>query len=217
MKQKYTRLSFLVIAAMISMVLPFLFLSIHIPESLFSGIWQSLFVYVMFFVVFPLVFVRFVLKESISRFGFRFARISRREMVLMFGLLGITIVLFWGVVEWFGVHAAVSAPEFVSSSFWLFFLYFFLLQGMFGVFYEIFFRGFLLIGIVETLGFWSILLSLGAFWGFLFASGTFGWENFSIIVGSISASIVAYKTRSLVWSFLFSFLFGILASIVITI
>mgnify|MGYP001056319019 CR=1 FL=1 len=207
------RLIFILLAALLSGALPFFFFSFRAPDDLFFGIWQSIFVYAVFLLILPMAFVRFVLREPAANFGLQVKRLSRKDAawfaVLFLSALAVTFL----AAEVFDTQAFLKPPEFALVSFWLFLLFVVLLHGIFTFFYEVFFRGFLLLGTARSLGHWSILLSFFAFLVFLWASGTLGWQNVPVIISSLFAGVLAYRTRSILWSFLFSFFFGILVSI----
>ncbi len=204
---EYTKFFFVLFISFLSIGLSFLFSS--------KDIFQSIILSFCIFYLFPLLFIRLVLKESLQEFGFN-SNVSRYDVVWFFSLFLLAFLITFLCIFVFQIpKESLAPPSFVQESFWLFFLYFFLITGAFTFFYEFFFRGFLQLGSIKILQWKSIFFQWFIFIFFLWLSQTLQWENFFLIVSSFFSGILIFKTRSLLLSFLFSWLFAILMSIII--
>lgn len=206
-KSTYTQFFFILFVSFLAIALSFLFSS--------KDIFQSIFLSFCIFFLFPILFIRFILKKSLKEFGFR-SKISRYDIFWFFSLFfSASFVLFLCIFLFQIPKEFLYPPSFIKESFWFFFLYFFLITGTFTFFYEFFFRGFIQLGSLEVLRWKAIFFQWFAFIFFLWITQTLHWENFLFIISSFFSGILIFKTKSLLLSFLFSWFFGIIMSIII--
>lgn len=210
--KEISRLFVLGIASILSIFLVYRFPS--------EGLFEGLLMYFFFFFVFPLSCIRFVLREKLSSFGFIWTH-KKKDYLWFFGLLSLSMLSFFLILSLFEKQTTAIPPSVVLSSFWLFFLFFFLVGGGIAFFYEVFFRGFIQLGVQKKLGFWAIFFQWIAFFIFIsitgdlfFQNGDFNWSSLPLLISSFFSGILVYKTQSLFFSFVFSWSFGILVSVI---
>lgn len=189
-------------ALLLSLLLFVLFPS---TERLPSGV-QSVIALFVFFLVFPLLYARFILGESWRGMGFRM------EQSLSFWItVGVTVVmgfcLFFFAYSFFAsLHEVYRLPFSVERSFSAFVQYeLFLFLTVF--FYEVFFRGFVMLLFLRRFGIWSAFLQWCVFILFLFASQSLGLDQLALLLFTPLSGFVAYRTQSLWYSFLASCFF----------
>lgn len=180
-------------------------------ERLPLGI-QSIIAFFIFFLLFPILYVQFILGESWVAMGFRM------EQTLS-GWVGVILavgfgfgIFFFGYAWWPALHDAYRLPFVVERSFLAFVRYeLFLLITLF--FYEVFFRGFIQLLFLRQFGLWSVLLQWGIFLLFLFASQSLGMNQSAMILFTPLAGWVAYRSQSIWYSFLASGLFFMMTDV----
>lgn len=173
---------------------------------------QSFIAFSIFFLLFPLLYAKFILGEGWGAMGFRMQQ-------SLSGWVGIILavgcgfgVFFFGYQWWPSLHETYRLPFSVERSFLAFVQYeLFLLTTV--LFYEVFFRGFVQLLFLRRFGWWSIPLQWGMFLFFLLASQSFGMDQFSMILFAPFAGWVAYRSQSIWYSFLASGLFFIIMDV----
>ena len=170
-----------------------------------NNVVQQLLVSWGFFIVFPLLFIRFILKQANNDFGFCWGDI--RAGILW--AISIEIVFGGSVVLLFGLsHPVIQASILlvIRRSFPIFLLYI-ASSWLILACIEALFRGLLLFAWEKTIGGWAVFLQAGVFclWLFLRLREGIpigGWVF--ILIWSLCAGWVAQRSRSLFFSFLFS-------------
>ena len=183
-----------------------LLLFIYFPSTdrLSVGV-QSLIAFCIFFLAFPILYVKYILGESIQTLGFRAS--PPTHLFRVFGAvllgLGISFLLYQ---MWPALREAYELPFSVKRSFFSFVQYeLFSLTILF--FYEVFFRGFVMLSFLRRFGLLSIAFQFFVFLLFLFASQSFGIHQTAMILFAPFAGFIAYRSQSLWYSFLGSALF----------
>jgi membrane protease YdiL (CAAX protease family) len=169
---------------------------------------QSIIAFVIFFLLFPLFYAKFILGEGWESVGFRMdPSLSSSIGVVLSVVVGFTI-FFFGYQFWPALHEAYRLPFVIERSFLAFVRYeLFLLAILF--FYEVFFRGFVQLLFLRRFGFWSVFFQWGIFLSFLFASQSFGMDQVAMILFAPLSGWVAYRSQSIWLSFFASGLFFI--------
>jgi len=190
-----------------AVVLICLFLySIFPTNNIFQQIISSL----TFLLVIPLLYIRIILRGSLKNYGVRLG--DRRKGVIWMGLSVLaSLLVFYILFHYTSLFKSYGPPDFITNRFALFILYELFLVGFFTILYEFFFRGIIILGPLKVVGYWSIVIQFALFTLFFAITGGFDW---SIILYSITApfsGIVAYQSRSILYSFGASLLFIIIA------
>lgn len=169
---------------------------------------QSIIAFLIFFLLFPLLYAKFILGESWRAMGFQMEQTLFSWILVAIAVACGIAIFFFGYQWWSALHEVYRLPFVVERSFLAFVRYeLFLLVTLF--FYEVFFRGFVQLLFLRRFGGWSVLLQWGIFLLFLFASQSFGMDQLSMILFAPFAGWVAYRSQSIWFSFLASGLFFI--------
>lgn len=161
---------------------------------------QSIIILTVFFLLFPLLYARFILNESWQGIGFRmdngFFHWVGVISTVVFGFA----LFYFGYQMWPALREAYQLPFSVEKSFFSFVRYeLFLFCTVF--FYEVFFRGFIMLLFLRSFGRWAILLQWFIFLAFLLVSQSFGMGQIAMILFAPLAGWVAYRSRSILYSF----------------
>lgn len=184
-----------------------LLLFIYFPENnRLSSDTQSLMALVVFFLLFPLLYTKYILKESWQALGFRLSD-DYADWLAVAGMLILGLLGFFGMYTWWPeLGQALQLPFSIVRSFASFVQYeLFLLAIIF--FYEVFFRGFVMLLFLRRFGAWSVVGQWLIFLLFLLAGGSFGIDQVPMMLFAPLAGWIAYRSRSLWYSFLASALF----------
>jgi membrane protease YdiL (CAAX protease family) len=180
----------------------------------FSGedLIEALLLQLFFFVLFPLAFIGIVLKKSLKNYGFD-GMITKQSLLYFIQGFFASLFVFLCFYFLFSLENTMRISGEMFQTFWLFFFQLFFVYGSLALFYEFFFRGFLQLGLQKELGFWAVLWQWGIFLSFLLLTKTFNWDSLDLIIASFFSSLLLYKTRSILLSFLFSWFFVILITL----
>lgn len=190
-----------------------LLLFVYFPTTDRLSLWaQSVIMLAVFFLLFPLLYARFIARESWKGIGFRMdAELSHWVGVLGAVAFGFAL-FFFGYQTWPMIGEAYQLPFFVERSFFSFLRYeLFALCVAF--FYEVFFRGFVMLFFLRSFGAWAILLQWLVFMLFLAVSQSLGMSQGVMLLFTPLAGWVAYRSRSILYSFVATALFLLLIDI----
>lgn len=166
-----------------------------------SGEIQSAIIFTVFFLIFPLLYAKFILGESWQRMGFR----MDGNFSYWIGAAGAVIVgcllFFLGYQVWPALQEVYRLPFSVERSF-LSFVRYELFAFAVVFFYEVFFRGFVMFLFLRPFGRWAILLQWLVFLLFLMASESFGVGQAAMILFAPLAGWIAYRSQSILYSFI---------------
>jgi hypothetical protein len=182
-----------------------------------SPAFQSVLLSAVLFLALPLSYFVTVSREPLSSLGFRGS--VRRFGTLSIPFVAISLLSIWYVaVRTFPVAESYAIPASVRNSFPNFLLYETLLVGTVSFLYEVFFRGTILLSWLRSAGAWAILIQAGIFAIFVAISGGgFSWQDVPLLLSSLGAGIVAYHTRSILYSWAVSWLMLFLADAIVLI
>ncbi|MBP7822644.1 MAG: hypothetical protein KA034_02430 [Candidatus Moranbacteria bacterium] len=188
-----------------------LFIFFPSTDRLSGGI-QSAIIFTVFFLIFPLLYAKFILGEPWQRMGFRMDG-ALSHWVGMLGAVVVGFVLFFfGYQIWPALQEAYRLPFSVERSFLSFVRYeMFAFTAVF--FYEVFFRGFVMFLFLRPFGRWAILLQWFIFLLFLVASQSFEMSQAGMILFAPLAGWIAYRSQSILYSFIGSAVFLFLIDI----
>jgi hypothetical protein len=161
---------------------------------------QSLIALLIFFFAFPLLYVRYVLHESWQELGFRMEQTLADWMRVCLALLSGWALFFCLYQWWPSLHEAYRLPFAVERSFFSFVRYeVFILGTLF--FYEVFFRGFVMLVFLRRFGVSAIFWQTGVFLLFLAGSASLDMSQMVMILFAPLSGFVAYRSRSIWYSF----------------
>jgi membrane protease YdiL (CAAX protease family) len=148
--------------------------------------------FITFFVV-PILIIRFILKEKSNNYGLQVGDYKT-------GLsLSVVFILIMFTTIWF----FSSTPEFVSKyphlqsvrSDWGRFLIYEMGMLMYMISWEFLWRGFMLFGLKEKFGYYSVLIQMIPF--VILHNGKPAPETFGAILGGIALGVLALRTNSI--------------------
>lgn len=173
------------------------------------NVFQQIVSSIAFLLVIPLLYIKIILKESLKNYGLRWG--DRRQGTLWMGLsLLASILIFYILFHYTSLPQKFQLPGLVAEKFSFFVMYELLLVGLFALLYEFFFRGLVTLGLGE-LGVWSIAIQSIIFASFFAITGEFNWSAILFTLISPFAGFVAYRSRSILYSFGASLIFVIIA------
>ena len=179
----------------------FLFLSATFPaENSAQIITKNIF----FLIILPIIYIKIILKKNLTDFGFNL-RNKRTAIHWGGGLLAFSLLLFYLFLNYSGFQAGYKLPAEVISSFWSYLLYELIIVNFIFFIHDFFFRGFMLSFFQKKFQYWSILIQAGSYSFVLLLTKSFSWEVFPMILFSITGGILAYKTKSFLYSYFMNF------------
>ena len=197
------------IVSVLMMVFCLLMIRLFPEENYFQKIIISL----VFLLVIPVLYIKIVLKESLKNFGLRIGNWKQGIAWIMLSLVGSFFVIFL-LYQYAGMAEKYYVPQNIIQDFGLFVFYESVLVSFFIALYEFFFRGFVMFSFSEKLGYWAVISQFALFILFLIIMKDFNWTFAPYITISFFSGVIAYKSRSLLYSFLFSLLFAVISDAV---
>jgi hypothetical protein len=153
----------------------------------------------VFFLVLPILYVRLILKEPVSLIGFRGS--ERRHGWISVPLVTIPVLsVLYLLVRYYPVEEGYYIPTLAESSFPIFLLYEILLVGAIAFLYEAFFRGFMQLLWLRSLGLWAVFVQAGIFFLFVLFTDGVTWQSVPMILSAFTAGFTAHYTRSIWYS-----------------
>lgn len=174
-----------------------------------ENIFQTSVAALAFLAFIPAAFVKIALKRNLSDYGFQLGNARQGIVWSLLSFLALS-VLIYGASRYVNFAQIYAVPGWVSNNFRYFMLNALLLVGIFSVLYEIFFRGFVLLGTEKNLKYWSIILQFALFSLLVFNMRENRMEMIYVLLAPFSG-IIAYKSRSLAYPIVFSWIFHVLA------
>ena len=169
---------------------------------------QSIIAFSIFFLLFPILYVKYIFGEGWGVLGFRMEQVFSGWVGVILAVVSGFAIFFLGYSMWPAIHEAYRLPFAIERSFLSFVQYeLFLFLILF--FFEVFFRGFVMLVFLRRFGSLAILFQWGIFIIFLLASQSLGMDQFAMILFAPLAGWVAYRSQSVWFSFFASALFFI--------
>lgn len=175
---------------------------------------QNLTKNIFFLLIIPWLYVKLVLQKDTHDFGINW---DHKKTGVIWGILMLLFlaVLFFLIIRYTEFDQTHIPPAFVKTNFWYFLLYELVLVNLLFLLQEIFFKGFLLSALRERLGYWSIPIQSAVFLFPLLIYSSYFIQTLPMIALSLLGGLVAYKSRSFVYSYLSGLIFLILLDVYI--
>ncbi|MFZ2193556.1 MAG: hypothetical protein WAV31_04910 [Candidatus Moraniibacteriota bacterium] len=143
-------------------------------------------------------------------FGFN---LKNRGIALRWGsgLLLFSLLLFYLLLNYSGFQSGYKLPPNVLSSFWSYLIYELIIVNFIFFIHDFFFRGVIISFFQKKFHYWSIIIQAGSYFFIILVTKSFSWEILPMILFSITGGILAYKTKS----FLYSYFMNIFAIIIL--
>ena len=167
---------------------------------------QNLIGNLFFLVIAPILYIKFILKEKISQFGLNLK--NKREGFLwgslMFILSCATMYLLMTKTSFLSSYEVLVSMTKDFSIFLLMTLVFF---NFILFIQEYFFHGFILSFFSLYIGKWAILIQFGIYFLTILIFKQNLWNFFPSLILSLTGGVTAYRTQSMVYSYLSGLLF----------
>lgn len=167
-----------------------------------------------FLFLIPFLYLKLTLKKNLKDHGWQMGDWKKGLVFASISLIA-SLLIFYALYHYTPLPKMYRLPAFVANNFWLFLLYEFILVGFFLALYEFFFRGLVLFSFLPKTGRLSVLIQWFFFAAFLALSENFKWQNAPYLIVAVFAGLIAYKSRSLLYSFSFGLFFLIIFDAVI--
>lgn len=193
---------------LVSLVLAFfcLFLSFSFPtRGFFQLITKNLF----FLLIIPALYIKFILKKELQEFGFN---LKNKEDGITWGIF---VLLFSLLVSFLSVKFTsfennYLLPEEVTVNFIVFLIYELLFVNFLLFIQDFFYRGFILFTLKEKMSFWAIPIQSAVFALGLIFTGNISLSSSVTIMLSLGGGLIAYKSKSFVYAYLYAIMFSII-------
>jgi membrane protease YdiL (CAAX protease family) len=168
------------------------------PQKIFSNI--------TFLLIIPALYIKIILKKKLKDFGLQAGDWKKGVFWSIF-FLAILIAILYLAFNYTDLAQKYQVNGYAAGDFRFFVGYEILIVGMFLFLYEFFYRGFILFSFSKKIGMWAILIPAGLFFIFSLITNNFNWENANFLVLSLVSGVIAYKSRSIWYSFITSLVF----------
>lgn len=160
-------------------------------------------VIVVFYLIIPMVFVKFVFKENLRDYGFRLGNLRKDYSIYLIMLCIMLPLVYWmSTTKSFQLRYpfyTMSQGEHLYPNFWRWeCLYFLQFVGV-----EFFFRGFMLHGTKRQMGFYSILFMVIPYCMIHFGKPMA--ESIAAIMAGVALGVLSLKSKSIVPGILIHF------------
>ncbi|EKE14227.1 MAG: hypothetical protein ACD_12C00617G0003 [uncultured bacterium] len=196
-------------------ILLFIFLNLSAFKFLPTvGRFQGIVALGIFFVVIPLIYSKFILKNNLTVFRLKIGDI-KKGIVLSGISLAISLLILYVVFNYTGFADRYTLPMRVVSDF-SYFMYYELVVVLFtSLVYEFFFRGFLMFHLVDDWGWGAILFQWLVFLILVGLNTQFSWGMVPYMIFFPFAGWIAYESKSLFYSLATQSIFIIITDIVL--
>lgn len=177
-----------------------LFAFFPIKMDYFQGVALSL----VFLFLVPYFYIKIILKKNLSEFGFQIIKWKEGFLLMPICFL-IMAGVFYVVFQYTDFKEQYFLREYsMVNSFWYLFVYEFLVINLYIILYEVFFRGFVMFYFKERFSIYSVFIQLIIFVIFLYILQRLSLDYIFYIMAALLSGLIAYKSKSLVYSYLFS-------------
>ena len=160
---------------------------------------QNVITSVVFFVFLPVLYIKLILKKTITEFGIKIGDIKKGITYSFVSLLVFMLIIFI-VIRYTQFINNYILPLDVVHNFGSFLLYEGFWVLLFVGMYDFLFRGFVYFSCEKEFGLWAILLQTILFLMLVLFDGSFKWIFLPYIIFAPFAGIIVYKSRSLIYS-----------------
>jgi branched-subunit amino acid transport protein len=180
-----------------------LVLLIYFPSK---GLSQDLSRTIFFLLILPILYIKLVLKKKLKDFGASLA-INKEGFIWFLGALAASFIIMFLIIYFTDFKKNYVIPDYVMASFWVFLLGELVIYNYYFFQLEAFFRGFVLFTFFPKLGYLSILAAVLFTYVFLYLSQSISWGSTPYMIATLTGTVVAYKTRSFIYSYFMGLLF----------
>lgn len=158
-----------------------------------------------FFFIIPWLYIKIILGESIRDYGIQSGKRAKGFLWMIFSFFFFFLAIYFSY-RYFDFFSNYVLLKIVREKFWIFVGYEFFLVGFFLFLYEFFFHGWLMGFLEKYFGVFSVLFQFIVFVLFLALTNNFNWNFFPYMIINLLGGWVAYKSRSIWYSFAFGWI-----------
>lgn len=174
-----------------------------------NNVFQSLTANLFFLLIIPALFIKLALKKNLKDFGISLGN-WKKGIVWGGVILATNIIIFYFIIKFTDFKNNYQLSTFTINSFWYFSFYELVLINLFLITQEFFYHGFILFSACAKLDYWAIILPVAIFAGALLLSKSSFFQFVPFLLLSLTGGIIAYKSRSIIYSYLSSLIFMII-------
>jgi len=171
-----------------------------------AGFMQEITLGMVFLLILPVLYIRLILKKPLNEFGFS---LRNRKTGFLWGgiMLLASLIIAFLLITFTKLKTTYIFPDYIINNFWLFLAYELIFANLFLFLNEAFFKGFVLFSFAKKFNYWSIAFSFIVYSIIITATGNFNWQMAPMLILAITGSIVSYKNRSFIYSYLMGLIF----------
>ena len=179
-----------------------------------KNLFQEIVLSLVFLLLVPYLYIRIILKKKISEFGFRISKWKEGFFIMpaCFLVMGIFMYLIFNYTTFKETYFLGDYK--LVNNFWYFFVYEFIAVNFFIFLYEAFFRGFLMFYFKSSFDILAVFIQFLLFLVFLDLMERLSMDYIFYIMTALLGGLIAYKSKSLVYSYLFSIIVLIASDII---
>lgn len=183
----------------------------------FEDLFQVLAVNAVFFVFLPVLYIKIILKRNLRDFGVRFGNVPRGFGWMLSSLLVVGLLVY-GIVNFFDIRDDFREVDIIRRRFDLFVTYYVGI-GVTMMMTEFFFRGFVLNYFKEIVSVKYFVIFIQLVFASVFIvvleGFHFGWDVLIQSIAAFFAGVIAYNSKSIIYSYLFSLVLTIITATMI--
>lgn len=164
----------------------------------------------VFLFLIPFLYIKLILKKNLKDYGWQLGNWKQGIIFAAISLV-LSLLIFYILYHYSTFPKVYKLPLTATQNFGLFILYEFTLVAFFLALYEFFFRGFIMFSFSTKAGVASVAIQWLMFFIFLLISGSLIWQNALYMIVALFSGLIAFKSRSLLYSFVFGLFFLIIA------
>lgn len=151
-------------------------------------------------VIMPLLYVKLAIGSKASDYGFG---LGNRKSGLLWGTanLAFLLIVFFLLLRFTDFSKNYRFSDFAMLNFWFFAIYELVFSNISIFAAEFFWRGFVLNSLSDRFGPYSIAIQSAACLVLYATSGTSLWQMLPFLIFSITGGVVAYHSKSVVYSY----------------
>jgi hypothetical protein len=190
-------------------ILVCLFLSISFPAE--AGM-QQITKNLSFLIIIPILYIKLILKKDLKSYGLNISEKKDRKSGIFWAIsmLFVSLLIAYFLLNYTEFKKSYGLAAYLVENFWIFMAYELILVNVLLFIQSFFYQGFILFTYFEKLGYWSILVQFFLYLIFILILGNFSWQLAPFIILSLTGSLVAYKSRSFIYSYIMGLLFIII-------
>jgi membrane protease YdiL (CAAX protease family) len=186
-----------------AIVLLCLLLAVKFPAQGSLQLFSSM---LFFLFLLPILYIKIILKQNLADFGFNLQN-KLTGLLWGFGMLLVSFLILFILLHFYNFAQNYLIPAYLAQNFWSFLFYELILVNFLLFIQEFFFKGFLLFLFAKHFGLWSVILQSLIFILFLVTTSSLNWKLAPILILSVTGGVVAYKSKSFIYSFVMSLFF----------